>query len=87
MIKLTNLLQEISVVPSAVENVKLFVIISPMDGRIIEYSFDISPANQERLKQKYSLPEEASSWYGAMTVKELLSNKLKSVYDEFDDDY
>jgi hypothetical protein len=70
MIKLTNLLQEISVVPSAVENAKLFVIISPMDGRIIEYSFDISPANQEKLKQKHSLPEETSFWYGVRITRQ-----------------
>jgi hypothetical protein len=49
-----------------------------MDGLIIEYSLDVSPANQERLKQKYSLTEQDKNWYGVFTLDKLLGVKLKS---------
>ncbi len=74
-------ISEITVSPFA-ENTPVFVIISPMDGMIVEYSFDVSPTNQERLKQKYSLGEQNSAWYGVYKLSDLLGNKLKSRYDE-----
>ena len=71
-------INEITVKPNTYNNLPVYVILSPMDGLIIEYSFDISPANQERLKQKYSLTEQDKNWYGVFTLDKLLGVKLKS---------
>ena len=65
-----------------IDNLKIFVIISPMDGLIIDYSLNISPESQAELKQKYSVNEEDERFCKVITLKELLGNQLKSSYDE-----
>jgi hypothetical protein len=69
-------------VNSPMKSVPIFVVLSPTDGLVIEYSLDTSSVNQERLKQKYSLTEQDRKWYGVFTLDELLGGKLKSSYTE-----
>jgi hypothetical protein len=76
-----ELQKEIHLSPSR-DGMQIFVVISPIDGLLIDYSFNTSPENQAVLRQKYVTNEEDEQFCKVLTLKELLSNQLKSSYNE-----